>query len=118
MKNQIKTLLSITMQKHHRGYLVRWPEEWENWDLRTYREKYCESSGIGDESGFRKAQRLKRELIADFKGLQKSFVAKTAAERKSAERERKKEMGLKRLELWVTDEETAQIQKLISELRA
>lgn len=111
MKNQ------ITMQKHHRGYLVRWPAEWENWDLRTYREQYCESSGIGDESGFRKAQRLKRELIDELKDLQKSIVAKTATERKSAERERKKEQGLKRLELWVTDAEAQQIQSFIKHKR-
>ncbi len=43
---------------------------------------------------------------------------KTAAERKSAERERKREQGLKRLELWVTDPEAQQIQALIKELRA
>lgn len=97
---------------------MRWPTEWENWDFKTYREQYCESSGIGDESGFRKAQRLKRELIDDLKKLQKSIVAKTATERKSAERERKKEQGLKRLELWVTDAEAQQIQVLIKELRA
>jgi hypothetical protein len=108
----------ITMQKHHRGYLVRWPAQWESWDFKTYREKYCESSGIGDESGFRKAQRLKRELIDELKELQKSIVAKTATERKSAERGRKKEHGLKRLELWVTDPEAQQIQELIKGLRA
>ena len=111
MKNQ------ITMQKHHRGYLVRWPAEWENWDLRTYREKYCESSGIGDESGFRKAQRLKKELIAELDALKKETVAKSAVERKSAERERKKEQGLKRLELWVTDAEAQQIQSFIKHKR-
>lgn len=96
---------------------MRWPAEWENWDLRTYREKYCESGGIGDESGFRKAQRLKRELIDELKDLQKSIVAKTATERKSAERERKKEQGLKRLELWVTDAEAQQIQSFIKHKR-
>jgi hypothetical protein len=112
MKNQ------ITMQKHHRGYLVRWPAEWESWDFKTYREKYCESRGIGDESGFRKAQRLKRELIDELKEFQKSIVAKTATERNSAERERKKEQGLKRLELWVTDAEAQQIQSFIKHKRA
>ena len=43
---------------------------------------------------------------------------KTAAERKSAERERKKEKGLKRLELWVTSEEAEQIQVVLKKLRA
>lgn len=108
----------ITMFRHHRGWLVQWPASWSDWDWQTYREKYFETSAIGDESGYRKAQRRKRELISELKEFKKAIVAKTAAERKSAERERKKEMGLKRLELWVTDEETAQIQKLISELRA
>lgn len=112
MKNQ------ITVQKHHRGYLVRWPAQWTDWDFVTYREKYCETSGIGGESGFRKAQRLKRELIAELKEVEKAIVAKTAAERKSAERERKKILGLKRAEFWVTDVEAQKIQALITELRA
>jgi len=43
---------------------------------------------------------------------------KTAAERKSAERDRKKEQGLRRLEIWVTDEEAKQIQAMLKKLRA
>jgi hypothetical protein len=43
---------------------------------------------------------------------------KTAAERKSAERDRKKEQGLRRLEIWVTDEEAKQIQGMLKKLRA
>ena len=43
---------------------------------------------------------------------------KTAAERKSAERNRKKEQGLIRLEIWVTDEEAKQIQVMLKKLRA
>ena len=43
---------------------------------------------------------------------------KTAAERKSAERDRKKEQGLRRLEIWVIDEEAKQIQVMLKKLRA
>ena len=43
---------------------------------------------------------------------------KTAAERKSAERDRKKEQGLRRLEIWETDEEAKQIQAMLKKLRA
>ena len=43
---------------------------------------------------------------------------KTAAERKSAERNRKKEQGLRRLEIWVSDEEAKQIQVMLKKLRA
>jgi len=52
------------------------------------------------------------------KEVEKAIVAKTAAERKSAERERKKSLGLKRAEFWVTDAEAQKIQELITELRA
>ena len=48
----------------------------------------------------------------------KNNVAKTAAERKSAEHERKKNLRLKRAEFWVTDAEAQKIQALITELRA
>ena len=43
---------------------------------------------------------------------------RTAAERKSAERDRKKEQGLRRLEIWVTDEEAKQIHVMLKKLRA
>ena len=62
----------ITMSRHHRGWLVRWPAIWSDWDFQTYREKYFETSGIGDESGYRKAQWRKRELISELKEFKKS----------------------------------------------
>jgi len=67
----------ITMQKHHHGYLVRWPATWEQWDWRTYREKYFETGGAGDESGYRKAQRHKRELINELKEFEQSIAYQT-----------------------------------------
>lgn len=62
----------ITMSRHHRGWLVQWPASWSDWDWQTYREKYFETNGIGDESGYRKAQRRKRELISELKQFQQT----------------------------------------------
>jgi hypothetical protein len=43
---------------------------------------------------------------------------KTPAERKSAERVRKKEQGLKRIEMWVTDAEAKQLHDFLKKLRS
>ena len=42
---------------------------------------------------------------------------KTPAERKNAERERKKQQGLKRVEIWVTDSELKQLYDFLKKLR-
>ena len=93
----------ITMQKHHHGHLVRWPATWEQWDWRTYREKYFETGGAGDESGYRKAQRHKRELINELKEFEKSIADKpmTANERKQKQRDAMREKGLIKKEVWI-----------------
>jgi hypothetical protein len=94
---------AITMFKHHHGYMVQWPATWEDWDWRTYREKYFETSGRGSESGYRKAQRHKRELISELKEFEKSIAVKsmTANERKQKQRDAMREKGLVKKEVWI-----------------
>lgn len=42
---------------------------------------------------------------------------KTPAERKNAERVRKKKQGLKRIEIWATDAEAKQLHEFLKKLR-
>lgn len=52
----------IKMQRHHRGWLVRYPASWNDWDFKTMREQYFETGGIGGESAYNQARRFVKKL--------------------------------------------------------
>jgi hypothetical protein len=52
----------VSVKKHHRGYLVRYPAgEADCWDYRTYRERYFESV-IGGPRAYDEARRFATEI--------------------------------------------------------
>lgn len=57
----------IQMQRHHRGWLVTYPETWDDWDYRTMREKYFETVAMGSESGFNQARLFVKNLKSELK---------------------------------------------------
>jgi len=61
----------VKMRKHHHGWLVTYPCELINWDYRTYREKYFESS-FG-ESAYLKAQRFVKQTKQDIREAEKAY---------------------------------------------
>ena len=59
----IKSVINfIKMQRHHRGWLVRYPASWNDWDFKTMREQYFETGGIGGESAYNQARRFVKKL--------------------------------------------------------
>jgi|13_taG_2_1085334.scaffolds.fasta_scaffold144174_1 hypothetical protein len=57
----------ITVRKYYRGYLVRWPAEWVNWDHRTYREKYFDGSAH-NQTALDLANLCRVDLLAEMRG--------------------------------------------------
>ena len=52
----------VSVKKHHRGCLVRYPAgEADCWDYRTYRERYFESV-IGGPRAYDEARRFATEI--------------------------------------------------------
>ena len=60
--DDLKMEAFITVSKHHRGYLVRYPAvDGTRWDYRTYRERYFESV-IGGPRAYDSARRFASEI--------------------------------------------------------
>ena len=76
-----RAMAGITLQRHHRGWMVTWPfpNQASGWDGRTCTEKYFETSAQFEESGYRKAQRhvryLKARLRAEFRAGSEGLTA-------------------------------------------
>jgi len=52
----------ITLERHHHGWMVRYPaDNWNKWNFDSYREKYFESY-IGGPRAYDDARRFKSEV--------------------------------------------------------